>query len=108
MVTVKNPVSLVEHRDSAKATLATRKDLGWECFSQQVLLVPKCVSAQWLIASTGLETPVSMVTQALRLLCSPPPPHPLHQLHWRKDFSIRCLGKPGFYSSFRLGSLPLV
>lgn len=53
MATVKTLFLLLSaSRDGAKAALATKKgSWGRSVFSQQVLLVPKCVgSAQWLFS----------------------------------------------------------
>lgn len=63
-------------RDSAKAASAMKKDVGQEFFSHQVLLGPN-ISGGVLNGSSAQavasHTPVSMVTQPLSLLCSPPP-----------------------------------
>lgn len=63
-------------RDGTKATSAMKKDVGQEFFSRQVLPGPN-VSGGVLNGSSAQavasHTPVSMVTQPLRLLCSPPP-----------------------------------
>lgn len=110
MKQLRNLVSLVEYaqRQCKGNPCYEERSLGWECFSQQVLVVTKRMwgSAQWLLSiGCGLAHMLRFPWQPKHssIMYSTSSLAPPATLHWWKDLSISCLGKPAFLQQFYIG-----